>query len=138
MRFMTHVTRLCCALLALSLAPAVFAGPVVSPKVKPLMANTVGPASEAVFSVARRTPSDDLTWHTVEKNSLTLAEAGKTLKKLTPRKNAVWRTQAGLLIENATAAAVAAKARDINGLNAASEAVFNTCAGCHQAFPVNP
>ncbi|HEX5276091.1 MAG TPA: hypothetical protein VFW42_00310 [Fluviicoccus sp.] len=134
---MTHVTRLCCALLALILSPAVIAGPAVSPKVKALMANTVGPASEAVFAVARRAPPDDLTWHVVEKSAQTLTEAGKKLKKLTPR-DAVWRRQADLLVENASVAAAAAKARDINGLNAASEAVFNTCAGCHQTHPVNP
>ncbi|RZU38451.1 hypothetical protein EV700_2383 [Fluviicoccus keumensis] len=135
---MTHVTRLCCALLALILSPAVVAGPAVSPKVKPLMANTVGPASEAVFAVARAAPADDEAWLAVEKHALTLVSAGKTLKKLTPAADAVWRRQAGLLMENATAAAKAAKARDAAGLNAASEAGFNTCAGCHQTHPVNP
>ncbi len=135
---MTHATRLCRALFALSLAPAVFAGPAVSPKVKPLMVNHVVPASKVVFAVAKTAPATDEDWREMERSALVLAEAGKQLKKLNPGGNEVWRRQARLLIGNATATVAAAKARDVNGLNQASEAVFETCAGCHKAFPVNP
>ncbi len=135
---MTRRLRVCLALLSLAPAPAALAAPAVSPKVKPLMVNHVVPASKVVFAVAKTAPATDDDWREMERSALVLAEAGKQLKKLNPGGNEVWRRQARLLIGNATATVAAAKARDINGLNQASEAVFETCAGCHKAFPVNP
>lgn len=135
---MTRSLRVCLALLSLAPATAALAAPAVSPKVKPLMVNHVVPASKVVFAVARNAPATDDDWREMERSALVLTEAGKQLKKLNPGGNEVWRQQARLLVGNASAAVAAAKARDVEGLNKASEAVFVTCAGCHKAFPVNP
>lgn len=135
---MKFLLRCLAGLTAASLSSMVVAGPAVYPKVKPLMTDIVSPASQGLFAVAKNPPVSEEEWLAVERSALTLVDAGKKLKGLAPVRSAVWRTQTRLLTGNAGLAAAAAGARDLEALNKASEAVFETCAGCHKAFPVSP
>lgn len=127
------------ACVAVIFAELVFADDATSnPALKQFMATVVAPASNVVFGVANEAPKDDAGWAVVEKNALLLAELAKQIQKMSPADHDAWDKQVGLLVERASIAATAAKSHDADKISDIGNDIYETCAGCHTAYPVKP
>lgn len=121
------------------------AKPVVSAsQVKPVA--TVGeimqlltiPLSNAVFEYGGEPPKDDKTWDEVRGKAVALAEAGNLLMLGSRAKDrAAWMKFSRAQVDAAEAAAKAAAAKNGDQLSAASDALYETCAGCHKVYLAN-
>jgi hypothetical protein len=103
-----------------------------------LMANTIYPASDAVFYISTRTPADDADWKALEAKTVALADAAAAMTTpLYLRDRDRWMTDAKLMIEASTAAVAAARRRDVAALEALNGALYMSCVQCHQDFRPN-
>jgi hypothetical protein len=93
------------------------------------------PASEVVWQVGTKAPADDAEWDRVTANAVMLAESGLLLLAA-PRdlKQAEWTQHATAMVTHARAAAEAAQKRDVDGLLAAGDEVYQDCDSCHNKF----
>src|SRR5919106_1341834 len=93
-----------------------------------LMANTIYPASDAVFYISTRTPADDAEWKALEAKTVALADAAAAMTTpLYSRDRDRWMTDAKLMIEASTAAVAAARRRDVAALEALNGALYTSC-----------
>lgn len=102
---------------------------------KQLMQAIVIPASDAIFSTAAETPTDDAGWTMVHHQALALAEAGNLLMvngRRVDQDN--WLKFSQQLIATATSAAQAAHDKNADEIMEAGNAVYEVCDGCHQQY----
>jgi hypothetical protein len=93
------------------------------------------PFSSGVFEAGGEAPTDDKGWEAVRGQAIALAEAGNLLMLGSRAKDhAAWMKFSRAQVEAAEAAAKAAAARNADGLSSASDALYETCAGCHKVY----
>ena len=95
------------------------------------------PFSNAVFEAGGEPPNDDKGWETVRGQAIALAEGGNLLMLGSRAKDhAEWMKFSRALVDAGEAAAKAAAAKSAEQLSSASDALYETCAGCHKAYMV--
>lgn len=93
------------------------------------------PFSNAVFEAGGDPPKDDKAWEAVHGQATALAEAGNLLMLGSRAKDhAAWMKFSRAQVDAAEAVAKAATARNADQLSAASDALYETCAGCHKVY----
>jgi hypothetical protein len=100
-----------------------------------LMVNTIYPASDAVFYISTRTPSNDTEWVELESKVVALAEAAAAMT--TPmyfRDRDRWMTDARLMIDASNAAVQAVRRRDVGALVELNDVLYTSCVQCHQHY----
>ena len=103
-----------------------------------LMVNIIYPASDAIFYIDRKPPSNDVEWNELANQALILAESGNLL--LMPgraRDKGNWTKDTKLMIDAGAAAYKAAKAKDIEGVRAVNDALYASCVTCHAQYRAN-
>ena len=97
-----------------------------------LMVDILYPAGDAVFYIETRTPTNSDEWALVQLQTLALAEVGNLL--MTPdraRDQDQWMADSQLLVDAGERAYRAAKDRDVPGLVALNDALYQSCVTCH-------
>lgn len=96
------------------------------------MVDILYPAGDAVFYIETRTPTNSDEWALVQLQTLALAEVANLL--MTPeraRDQDQWMADARLLLDAGERAYRAAKDRDVQGLVALNDALYESCVTCH-------
>lgn len=103
--------------------------------VKQVMQSITIPQADVVWSVPNAPPRDDAAWLKVENGALALAESGNLLMM---EGRAVdheeWMKHASLLIDVATKAATAARAKDANKMTEIGDELYTVCENCHMKY----
>ena len=103
--------------------------------VEEIMKTMTIPFSNAVFEAGGDAPKDDKSWEAVRGQAVALAEAGNLLMLGTRAKDsAAWMKFSRAQVDAAEAAAKAAAAKNADQLSAASDALYETCSGCHKVY----
>jgi hypothetical protein len=100
-----------------------------------LMVDIIYPASDAIFYVDRKPPATDSDWNALAGQALMVAESGNLL--LMPgraRDLDKWVKDAKMMIDAGAAAYKAARAKDIEGIRAVSDALSESCIKCHREY----
>ncbi|HWE53358.1 MAG TPA: hypothetical protein VG273_26430 [Bryobacteraceae bacterium] len=100
-----------------------------------LMIDIIYPTSDAIFYVDRDEPKTDLQWNTLASNALILAESGNLL--MMPgraRDQENWITDSKLMTDAGAAAYKAARAKDIEGVRAVNDKLYQSCVACHTQY----
>lgn len=119
-----------------SAAPRVAPAPVGT--MSELMVRLIYPASDAIFYVSTRTPSTDAEWNTLQGQALLVAESANLLMMPAHlRDETRWLDDARLMRDAGQAAFTAAKAHDVNALEALNDALYQSCVTCHQHYRRN-
>src|SRR5687768_7702968 len=93
------------------------------------------PSSDAVFKAQGETPRDEASWAKLQTNALILAESGNLLMiGERARDSGTWRKDARALIDAAVSAVNAARARNVEQLGQAADAIYNACEACHEHY----
>jgi hypothetical protein len=93
------------------------------------------PFSNVVFEAGGEAPKDDKSWDAVRGQAVALAEAGNLLMLGSRAKDhAAWMKFSRAQVDAAEAAAKAAAAKNADQLSAASDALYETCSGCHKIY----
>jgi cytochrome c556 len=119
----------------IALAPQAVAQQAVPAEVTALMKSVVIPASDMVFAVGKAAPKSDAEWATVQNAAARLGDAGRQLASRAPAANSAdWVKFAKAMADAAAVAGTAAQAKNIDAVLDAGDALYETCAGCHQRF----
>jgi hypothetical protein len=113
--------------------------------VKQLMQSTIDPAAEVLFDAVGTVitvngeeeiaPKDDEEWATVQRNALTLAEAGNLLMIGDRVKDrGEWMKMARALVDVGVVAMKAAEAKNPEALFEAGGQVYAACQQCHDKY----
>lgn len=114
--------------------------------VRQLMLGIVIPTSNVLFQAAYQEDIDDTVWTNVQANALSLAEAGMLLTRgprvrdeathtvIAAADRAQWNALAQRMIDAAAQSAQAAARKQQAELADASDALYETCDGCHKRF----
>lgn len=100
-----------------------------------LMVRVIYPASDAIFYIATRTPSNGEEWAELEGTALMLAESGNLL--MTPARawdDNQWMRDAQLMRNAGEAAFSAAKDRNVEALEGLNDQLYQSCVTCHQHY----
>lgn len=103
--------------------------------VKQVMQSITIPDADVVWSVPNEAPKDDAAWLKVENSALALAESGNLLMmegRVVDHEE--WMKQASLLIDVATKAATAARARDAKQMADIGDELYTVCETCHMKY----
>jgi hypothetical protein len=103
-----------------------------------LMIKILYPTSDAVFYITTRTPASEAEWNDLQGKTLMLAESANLL--LMPahmRDEKQWVADAKLLREAGAAAYKAAKAKDVDALDALNDQLYQSCVQCHLHYRPN-
>ena len=108
-----------------------------------LMVRVIYPASDAIFYIETRTPTDSEEWGELEGMALMLAESGNLL--MTPERawdDDQWMRDARLMRDAGEAAFRAAIERDVEALVGLNEQLYRSCVTCHEhyrpGYPTRP
>ena len=99
------------------------------------MVDILYPAGDAVFYIETRTPTNSEEWALLQLQTLALAETANLL--MMPgraRDQDQWMADSELLLLAGEAAYRAAKDRDVAGLVALNDALYESCVTCHQHY----
>jgi hypothetical protein len=99
-----------------------------------LMVHMIYPTSDAVFYISSRTPATDEEWGVLQARTLTLAEAANLLMMPGRTRPGEWNKDARQMLDAASAAFKAAKAKDQAGVEAVSDQLYESCVSCHKAY----
>jgi len=100
-----------------------------------LMVNIIYPASDAIFYVDRKPPSNDAEWNALSNQALMVAESGNLL--LMPGRaidKGNWVKDTKLMIDAGAAAFKASRAKNIEGVRAVNDALYESCVTCHMHY----
>ena len=100
-----------------------------------LMIRVIYPTSDAVFYVGTRAPASDAEWGELQSQTLMLAESANLL--MLPgraRDTGRWMADAKLMFDAGVAAFRAAKAKDMEALEAVNDQLYQSCVQCHQHY----
>src|SRR5256885_10147757 len=103
-----------------------------------LMVKIIYPASDAIFYIATRTPTNEAEWGELQGKALAVAESANLL--MMPgraRDQDRWMADAKLMLEAGRAAYRAARAKDVAGLEAVNDQLYTSCTSCHQHYRPN-
>jgi hypothetical protein len=100
-----------------------------------LMVDFIYPASDAVFYISSRTPTNSEEWMVLQGQTLMLAESANLLMMPGRARNQDrWMTDAQLMLDAGEAAYRAAKDRDVAALEALSDQLYESCVTCHRDY----
>jgi hypothetical protein len=103
-----------------------------------LMVDIIYPASDAIFYAFREPPKNEREWNVLQSNALMVAEAGNLLMMPNrARDQEKWMADAKLLVEVGAAAYKAAKAHNMDGINALNQQLNDACVTCHRDYRPN-
>jgi hypothetical protein len=100
-----------------------------------LMVRVIYPASDALFYIESRTPTTEEQWGQLEGTTLMLAESANLL--MSPQRAAddqQWMRDSVLMLEAAAEAFEAVKKKDVDGILAVSDRLYESCTTCHQHY----
>src|SRR4051794_6178819 len=100
-----------------------------------LMVKIIYPASDAIFYITTRTPTSDAAWTELQGKALAVAESANLL--MMPgraRDQDRWMADAKLMLDAGRTAYRAARAKDVAGLEAINDALYDSCTSCHQHY----
>ena len=100
-----------------------------------LMHAIVIPSSDVVFKLAGEQPGSDDDWQKVRFQALALAESGNLL--MMPGRgpdSTTWNQLSIVMMDAAAAAVKAADAKNLEALDAASDAIYESCDTCHNKY----
>lgn len=103
-----------------------------------LMVKIIYPASDALFYIETRTPKTESEWVELQGKALMVAESANIL--MLPghmRDRDRWMADARLLREAGAAAFEAAKKKDVAGIAALNEQLYESCTTCHTHYRAN-
>jgi hypothetical protein len=103
-----------------------------------LMIDIIYPASDAIFYVTTRQPTNDVEWNTLRGQALMVAESANLL--MMPgraRDQDRWMADARLLLEAGTAAFRAARRKDLKALEDLNDQLYQSCTTCHMHYRPN-
>ena len=99
-----------------------------------LMVHIIYPTSDAVFYVASRTPETEEQWKELQARTLMLAESANLLMMPGRTRPGQWNRDSRQMLDAAWAAFKAAKAKDLAGVEAVSDQLYESCVACHKAY----
>ena len=99
-----------------------------------LMVHMILPTSDAVFYVSSRAPATDAEWTELQAGTLTLAESANLLLMPGRTRPGQWAKDARQMLDAGWAAFKAAKAKDLAGVEAVSDQLYESCVSCHKAY----
>jgi cytochrome c556 len=99
-----------------------------------LMIHIIYPTSDAVFYISSRTPTTDAEWAALQANTLTLAESANLLMMPGRTRAGQWNADSRLMLDAAWGAFKAAKAKNVEGVEAVSDQLYESCVSCHKAY----
>jgi cytochrome c556 len=99
-----------------------------------LMVHIIYPTSDAVFYVSSRAPETEEDWQQLQAKTLTLAESANLLMMPGRTRPGQWNKDARQMLDAAWAAFKAAKAKNVEGVEAVSDALYESCVSCHKAY----
>jgi hypothetical protein len=99
-----------------------------------LMVHIIYPTSDAVFYVSSRTPETDAQWADLQAKTLTLAESANLLMMPGRTRPGQWNRDSRQMLDAAWSAFKAAKAKDLAGVEAVSDQLYESCVACHKAY----
>jgi hypothetical protein len=103
-----------------------------------LMIDTIYPTSDALFYIETRTPANDPDWKEFQTRMERLSEAAVALTSARyARDREQWQADAKLLVEVSNKAIAAAKKRDVDGLVALNDELYESCTSCHKHYRPN-
>jgi hypothetical protein len=102
-----------------------------------LMVKMIYPTSDAVFYITTRTPTTDTEWGELQAKTLTLAESANLLMMPGRARDARWMDDAKLMLDAGAAAYKAARSKDVDGLVAVNDALYESCVVCHRHYRPN-
>lgn len=103
-----------------------------------LMTKIIYPASDAIFYVTTRTPTNAAEWTVLEGQALMVAESANLLLMPAHRRDDErWLADARLMRDAGVAAFKAAKAKDVKALDELNEALYQSCVTCHLHYRPN-
>ena len=100
-----------------------------------LMINIIFPTSDAVFYVERNEPKTEVEWTNLANQALMLAESGNIL--MMPgraRDEGNWIKWSKMMLDAGNAAFKAANAKDMNGVLAVNDQLYQSCVECHMQY----
>jgi cytochrome c556 len=100
-----------------------------------IMIDIVFPTSNEVFYVNRNPDKSEKDWEDLRNNALVLAESANLLMAENRAKDKDrWMKDAQLLWEVGNKAFKAAKAKDLEGLKALNDDLYEACQSCHEHY----
>lgn len=103
-----------------------------------LMVTIIYPASDAIFYITTRTPKTDAEWTELQGKALMVAESGNLLMMPAHmRDEDQWLADAKLMRDAGAAAFRAAKAKNVEALDALNDQLYQSCVTCHQHYRRN-
>ena len=103
-----------------------------------LMVDIIYPASDAIFYVTTREPTNDVEWNALRGKALVVAESANLL--MMPgraRDQDRWMADAKLLLDAGTAAFRAARRKDLKALEDLNDQLYTSCTTCHMHYRPN-
>ena len=103
-----------------------------------LMVDIIYPASDAIFYVTTREPTNDVEWNALRGKALMVAESANLL--MLPgraRDQDRWMADAKLLLDAGTAAFRAARRKDLKALEDLNDQLYLSCTTCHMHYRPN-
>jgi hypothetical protein len=99
-----------------------------------LMVHIIYPTSDAVFYISSRTPTTDAEWGELQARTLTLAESANLLMMPGRTRPGQWNADSRMMLDAAWGAFKAAKAKSVEGVEAVSDQLYESCVSCHKAY----
>jgi hypothetical protein len=99
-----------------------------------LMVHIIYPTSDAIFYVSSRAPETEEQWKELQARALTLAESANLLMMPGRTRAGQWNRDSREMLDAASAAFKAAKAKDLAGVEAVSDQLYESCVSCHKAY----
>jgi hypothetical protein len=99
-----------------------------------LMVHIIYPTSDAVFYISSRTPETEEQWKELQAKTLTLAESANLLMMPGRTRAGQWNRDSRQMLDAAWGAFKAAKAKDVAGVEAVSDQLYESCVSCHKAY----
>ena len=103
-----------------------------------LMVDILYPASDAIFYITTREPTNDVEWNELRGKALMVAESANLL--MMPgraRDQDRWMADAKLLLDAGTAAFRAARRKDLKALEELNDQLYVSCTTCHMHYRPN-
>lgn len=105
-----------------------------SPTLRLLMLERTVPASDAIFTAAAEPPADPAAWQALAAHARQLGEQARQLARHSHPGAADWRHWANAMRQAAVQSERAIRRQDAAALSQASDALYASCAGCHQSY----
>ena len=103
-----------------------------------LMVKIIYPASDAIFYIETRLPQTDSEWTVLQGQALMVAESATLLMLPSrARDRDQWMQDAKLMLDAGEAAYAAAQKKDVAGLVAVNQALYESCTTCHRHYRPN-